>query len=542
MYVQKKNEQSQKERLALEVEQVMKMAKLEHQTLPSDASDFVNDDRLFDPHQVRAWFDLSGKFIASSNRQAFSSIIKKEKLTIESSYDVWIYQMKDSFYYFKKIRQGNRPVGILVLKEPKATLTKENKWFIGILFFLFSFLLGIIGYQEQKQKEKSQIPIREILPILQDFLAHPEEQKQLKNDVQEWQQVYQTMNELMQETSHLYYEQVINEERLKSILENLDVGILIKTETNEEICNSVAADLLFKQNELLNQVDSIAKELEEEKRELKKEIQLDFPYPKDLQVVAKGLKYEGGRLKEYLLIFYDITPIKKTERLHEDFIRNVSHELKTPITSIMGFSETLMEESLSREDEKRFLKIIHKESLRLADLIQNILLLSRDHERFDDEKDRNWETIGSIIQKEIDQYEASIRKQQIRIGLDISSQAYKTTFPREYFQPVVKNLLENAIQYSPKGSEIKIKSWIVEKQFYFSILDQGIGIPKAEQVRVFEKFYRVGNARDRKVGGTGLGLAIVQKYVHQLNGKIQLTSEENIGTYIVVELPIERMI
>lgn len=115
-------------------------------------------------------------------------------------------------------------------------------------------------------------------------------------------------------------------------------------------------------------------------------------------------------------------------------------------------------------------------------------------------------------------------------------------FPKQYLQPIVKNLLENAIQYSLIDSEIRMKIWVEENQLSFSILDYGIGIPQSEQSRVFEKFYRVGNARDRKIGGTGLGLAIVQKFTEQLRGEIQLTSEENVGTYIVIKLPVERTI
>lgn len=532
-YTQKTNEEAQKEKLAEVAEQWNKMEKLGQQGLELKATESIP--------QANAWFDLSGKLISSSNDKVFSSIIKNDKLSIESPYEAWSYQKKGQFYYFKKMKNGHRPIGIVALSEKQVRLTKENKWFLALLIALFSILTGMILYQKQQQKERNQIPVNDILPVLRDFLAHPDKQKEIQNDAQEWQEVYRLLNELMRTTNHFYYEQVISEERLKTILENLDVGILIKAQNKEDMYNSVAEDLLFKQNELLNQVEKIEKELQTGQMELRKMIHLDFPYPKDLQVIAKGLRYESEELKEFLLIFYDVTPIKKTERLHEDFIRNITHELKTPTTSILGFSETLMEENLSEEEQKNFLRIIHKESMRLADLIQNVLLLSRNHDFFDSESS-DQELIGEIIRKEIEQYEELAKNKQIRIDLDISSDASKVVFPKQYLQPIVKNLLENAIQYSLIDSEIRMKIWVEENQLSFSILDYGIGIPQSEQSRVFEKFYRVGNARDRKIGGTGLGLAIVQKFTEQLRGEIQLTSEENVGTYIVIKLPVERTI
>ncbi|MCC3867358.1 HAMP domain-containing sensor histidine kinase [Terrisporobacter mayombei] len=232
----------------------------------------------------------------------------------------------------------------------------------------------------------------------------------------------------------------------------------------------------------------------------------------------------------------DITEIVKLENMRRDFVANVSHELKTPLTSINGFVETLiMNEDLPVNKRNRFLAIIKKESDRLKRLIEDILLLSS----IESKNNLVMENILLYdVFKEVYEminYIANSKKIDLQYNFEdeeIVVQAYG-----DYLKQLLLNLIDNAIKYTPEGGKVTINQLSINDEIVIEVIDNGVGIPKEDQSKIFQRFYRVDKARSRSVGGTGLGLAITKHIVHSLKGSICVESELGEGSKFIVRLP-----
>lgn len=232
-------------------------------------------------------------------------------------------------------------------------------------------------------------------------------------------------------------------------------------------------------------------------------------------------------------VVQDITDIKKLENMRSEFVANVSHELKTPLTSIRGFAETLKEVEDQNTREK-FLNIINDEAVRLTRLISDILTLS-DIEQVKEIKEENLD-VNKII-KEICNLMKNIADDK---GIEIN-EVYED-IPMVYgsidrFKQMIINLIDNAIKYSEPGAKIYIKTQKFQGNIKISVKDTGVGIPKEHIPRLFERFYRVDKARSRSKGGTGLGLAIVKHIVLSMNGNIEVQSIVKKGSKFIVTIP-----
>jgi two-component system, OmpR family, phosphate regulon sensor histidine kinase PhoR len=241
--------------------------------------------------------------------------------------------------------------------------------------------------------------------------------------------------------------------------------------------------------------------------------------------------------KGVLLVFHDITELKKLEQMRKDFVANVSHELKTPITSIKGFSETLLDGAMKNEETlEAFLSIILKESDRLQKLIQDLLELSKiEQHGFH----MNIEDIEILLLLDEVCTMLNGKAQEKQISIEITSLEPKPLVKGDYYRlkQVFINLLSNAITYTPTKGSITIK--VVEEsdtKYKIHVTDTGVGIDKAEIPRIFERFYRVDKDRSRNSGGTGLGLAIVKHILEAHKGNISVTSEVGKGTTFVITL------
>lgn len=232
----------------------------------------------------------------------------------------------------------------------------------------------------------------------------------------------------------------------------------------------------------------------------------------------------------------NITEKVKLENMRSDFVANVTHELKTPLTSISGFVETLrLNENLDTQTRNRFLAIIESESDRLKRLIDDILLLSaiENTESRVLEKINLYETFNEV--KDMLSYIA--KNKDIDFSHEFLDQSLYVISNRDYIKQIFLNLTENAIKYTPEHGQVKVIVGSNGKDIILQVIDNGIGIPKEDIQRIFERFYRVDKARSRDVGGTGLGLAITKHIVKSLNGKIEVKSELNKGSEFTVTIP-----
>ena len=241
----------------------------------------------------------------------------------------------------------------------------------------------------------------------------------------------------------------------------------------------------------------------------------------------------------FIINIEDVTDYVKLENMRKQFVANVSHELKTPLTSIKGFVETLkMTENLDTDTKTRFLGIIEDETTRLSRLIDDILLLST----VENKVKKKVEKVDLFeIFEEIHEIVGYIAKDKnIKIDYQFENQDIDLWEYSGYIRQILLNIIENAIKYTGKNGNIKIRQYVKKDKVFIEIQDNGIGIPKEDIDRVFERFYRVDKARSRSVGGTGLGLAITKHMVKALNGDIKLESELGVGSKFTIELPFNR--
>jgi two-component system phosphate regulon sensor histidine kinase PhoR len=261
-----------------------------------------------------------------------------------------------------------------------------------------------------------------------------------------------------------------------------------------------------------------------------------------LQVRSALLKDSHGGKIGVLLVFNDITHLRKLENLRRDFVANVSHELKTPITNIKGYVETLLDGAIHHpEDSKKFLEIIEKHVDRLNAIINDLLLLSRmekEAERF--EIAREDKKLRDIIINSIQACDSKALDKKIEITHECN-EAITALINAPLMEQVLINLLDNAVKYSDVGQKINIECQHNEAEIAISVIDNGCGIDKEHLPRIFERFYRVDPSRSRALGGTGLGLAIAKHIVLAHGGNIEVNSVLGKGSKFTIHLPLGKI-
>ena len=239
-----------------------------------------------------------------------------------------------------------------------------------------------------------------------------------------------------------------------------------------------------------------------------------------------------------VLVLHDVTDLRKLERVRRDFVANVSHEFKTPLTAIQGFAETLLAGALDDpQNRHRFLEIILEHSRRLARLTDDLLRLSQmDADRLGLEIQRVG--VSQFVESCVETAQRPAAERDLRVSVNLSSRLPDIAADRRRLAEVLQNLLDNAIQYTPPGGQIMLSAAAGNGEVTFTVSDTGIGIPQADQPRIFERFYRVDVARSREVGGTGLGLAIARHLVEVHGGRIWVESEVGQGSQFHFTVPV----
>lgn len=237
-----------------------------------------------------------------------------------------------------------------------------------------------------------------------------------------------------------------------------------------------------------------------------------------------------------LLVVQDITQMRKLENLRSDFVSNVTHELKTPLTSIRGFVDTLKSGAIHDDDVAlRFLDIIDIEAERLEGLIHDILTLSEIEAMVGDKSTRKYD-LGTIIEEVVELLKPEANEKNIELIMDLEDHVAPFKCNKDRIKQLLINIVANGIKYTDKGY-VKISLREEFKQAVIEVEDSGIGIEKKHIPRLFERFYRVDRGRSRATGGTGLGLSIVKHIVELYNGKIKVESKPNEGTKMSIRLP-----
>ncbi len=239
-----------------------------------------------------------------------------------------------------------------------------------------------------------------------------------------------------------------------------------------------------------------------------------------------------------VLVLYDISELRRLERVRRDFVANISHEFKTPLTAIQGFAETLLGGALDDpENRGRFLEIILGHARRLARLTDDLLKLSQiEAERM--ELDFRPVPVSELVSACLDTARFRAGQKNLSLGVECPSDLPMVHGDRGRLSEVLQNLLDNAIQYTPDGGRITVRARAEDRRIVFNVSDTGIGIPRTDQERIFERFYRVDAARSREVGGTGLGLSIAKHIVEAHGGRIWVESAVGQGFDFYFSVPV----
>lgn len=247
---------------------------------------------------------------------------------------------------------------------------------------------------------------------------------------------------------------------------------------------------------------------------------------------------EGGTAIGAVLVLHDISELRRLERVRQDFVANVSHEFKTPLTAIRGFAETLLSGALEDVDHrKRFVEIIQEHAERLTRLTDDLLKLSTIEAG---KMDLELLTVSpaDLVKMCVDTASFAAKKKQQTIKVDCARDLPAIRGDSGRLRDVLQNLLDNAVQYTPGGGQIIVSAAREGDDVVFTVADNGIGIPQAEQERIFERFYRVDEGRSREVGGTGLGLSIARHIAEAHGGRIWVESAIGQGSRFHFSVPI----
>lgn len=237
-----------------------------------------------------------------------------------------------------------------------------------------------------------------------------------------------------------------------------------------------------------------------------------------------------------IMMVRDITESVKLEDMRKEFVANVSHELKTPLTSIKGYSETIMNGDLTYQEILRFTKVINQEANRMDRLVADLLQLSR----FDSKKirmNKQMFSLDEMAKNVCEKMSFSAKEKGHKLECIVTVPPPQIYADKDSIERIIVNIISNSIKYTPENGHIKVYVGSIDGNAYFKVVDNGMGIPEKDLNRIYERFYRVDKARSRQMGGTGLGLSIVKELVSANDGTIDIKSKVNEGTEVIVTLP-----
>ena len=343
----------------------------------------------------------------------------------------------------------------------------------------------------------------------------------------------------------------VNEEKTKveTILQNMTDGILAFDLNQKLIHMNPEAE------HMINQEDRENITFDEFFKRLNANISLgDLIYIKNEKTPERLIEYNGKYIKlnfaaietdnkvtGVLVVMRDNTSQEKLEHARHEFVSNVSHELRTPLTTVKSYAETLMDNPIDdKELQNRFLSVIIKEADRMTRIVKDLLTLSRLDEKQNVQKEPEDIDLQVLLEGVTEKMYIMAKKKNQEIKYKAINNIPVFKSDRDKLEQVIINIVSNAIKYTPEEGKIDIVSGMLYDDAFIKVIDNGIGIPKENLSRIFERFYRVDKARSRDTGGTGLGLAIAKQIITNLGGNITINSELGKGTEVVITIPVKK--
>ncbi|MDQ0214973.1 two-component system phosphate regulon sensor histidine kinase PhoR [Oikeobacillus pervagus] len=460
----------------------------------------------------------------------------------------------DVQYYLEPVKSSSSDgkEGLLIVSTEIDELTYIYKQIWVILLISFGLSLLLIILLGAKITNRYTKPIEAATEVAMELAKGNYRARIHESPPDEIGTLNTSINILARNLQELFQSQEVHQNRLMTLVENMGSGLLLIDDRGFVLMINKAYRELFRVSEknILTkryhealehpEIIEIVEQVFMTEQKVRKELILPLAIERR-QFEIHGVPIIGTNddWKGILIVFHDITELKKLESMRKDFVANVSHELKTPITSIRGFTETLLDGAIHDQEALiSFLQIILKESERMQTLIKDLLDLSK-IEQNGFELNIEHVYLRPIILDIIDTLNNQMEEKNITYTMKVDSHLYVEGDPYRLNQ-VFMNLINNAIVYTQSGGKINIDAHESEKEIIVNVKDNGIGISPEEIPRIFERFYRVDKARSRNSGGTGLGLAIVKHIIEAHGGIIIVTSEVDKGTTFTIKFKKHR--
>ncbi|SIQ14910.1 two-component system histidine kinase PnpS [Peribacillus simplex] len=455
----------------------------------------------------------------------------------------------DLHYYWKTVEKDGEIEGFVVHSNEIEAINQVNKQMWQILIICLGVALIIILMLASKITSYYTRPIEEATMAAIELAKGNYGTRTFGRHSDETGMLTTSLNILARNLQETEIAREMNQDRLETLVENIGSGVLLidskgyTTLINREFKKSFrvnSATFLFQEYYSVikdQEVIAIIEEIFRTEKTIKRQVKIPLAIErKHFEIYGAPIIGNHDEWKGILLIFHDITELKRLEQMRKDFVANVSHELRTPITSIKGFSETLLDGALKDEKTlKHFLSIILKESDRLQELIQELLNLSK-MEQQEFVLNAGVVDITKVLGEIQEMLIGKLKEKEVSLEIKTSPEPVFIEGESDRIKQVFINLITNALTYTPNGGRVTVDIIENEQTVDIAVQDSGIGIEEKELPRIFERFYRIDKARSRDSGGTGIGLAIVKHIIEVHKGKINVESTPGTGTTFTVTL------
>ncbi len=501
----------------------------------------------------------SGKVIGDSDEEPSKmdnhadrpEVIEALKGEIGSSIRYSFTLREDMMYVAVPLRDENQIAAVVRVSLPLVSIREvlgAIYWKITLGGILAALFLALISYLISRRIRR---PINELRKGAERFARGEFDQKLYLSDYYETRVLAESMNNMAAQLDERIKAIVRQREETDAILSSMREGVIAMDLEMRVLTMNRAAAAIFDMSGI--EVDGltiqeIARNIHVHRfaeRILESEVGIEEEIPfggkEEIILQARGaiLRDEKGRKIGGLLVLNDITNILRLENIRREFAANVSHELKTPITAIKGFVETLRDGAIDDKAQAlNFMQIISRHTDRLNAIIDDLLSLSRIEQNADHNRITREEVVLSeVIESAIGPLRIKAEEKKIDIGY-VPDDDFRININASLIEQAVSNLIDNAINYSDPGKDIEVKIIKSDSEIEIAISDQGRGIERRHLPRLFERFYRADTARSRRLGGTGLGLAIVKHIAQAHNGYVTVKSEPGRGSEFSIFIPL----
>jgi two-component system phosphate regulon sensor histidine kinase PhoR len=460
-------------------------------------------------------------------------------------------QREEMMYVALPIPKDQEIVGYIRLARPLVEVRKSIEEFTGILLRSFLILLISSAVVAFLFSRKLTSPIRDMEQLTEKLRKGEQPGSLMIRSSDEIGMLAQNINYMMEELQRRIAALQEEKAKVEAAFSSALDGVLIlnrdgRIETRNQGMGSILGDRYgdiigktpleaFRNLDLQRALDRYGRD----HRPVSQEIELGEEERAVLDLSITPVKGYADAEEKTMLVFHDVTHLKKLERMRVDFVANVTHEIKTPLTAILGFVETLQEGAIEdRETAKKFLSTIARHAERLNRLVEDLLTISNAELG---EMHFSFESVAlsGIAQSVLEMIQRKAGEKKIEIISEIPENLPLIRADRDRLSQILINVLDNAVKFTPEGGSVRISAARAgEAEVVMRIADTGIGIPRDEVSRLGERFYRVDKTRSRELGGTGLGLSIVKHLVTAHKGRMEIESQLGRGTIVSLYIPV----